>query len=141
MQAQSQSGGVHIDGSARVRVRTAAGAITVRGAHQVDASTSNGRTVIEMDDRPDPQLRFDGAAGALDWSGTCGAGCRLQIESASGATRLHLSRDNSSFRLSFTSAAGHLGDSLGLTRQATYRGGRGVITCTSASGSLSLAPR
>lgn len=141
VQVESQSGRVIVDGSARVRVRTAAGAISVRGAHQVDASTSNGPSVIEMDDRPDPQLRFAGGSGALDWSGTCGAGCRLQIENASGAARLRLSPRGSSFRLSFTSAAGRLRDALGLGQEGTYRGGDGVITCTSASGSLSLVPR
>ena len=173
---QSMSGDVEVQGTAGdVRIRTMSGDVKVKGCGAADVQSISGDVLVEgaggpvrlqtvsgngvvSTDGAAPQLSFSSASGNLDWSGSCGKGCRLSTETVSGDVKLKLGK-SSSFGLSFVSHTGEVDrgnfepeieEKRGLKKrhgmnrgiyEATFGRGEGVIESDAFSGGLRLEKR
>jgi hypothetical protein len=155
------------DTNGDVRLRTASGEVKLRGVRNVevmavsgDVATDNANGDVRLrtvsgDARitqsgSNHQLEFGTTSGDLDWSGACGAGCRIEARSMSGDVKLQLA-PSSSFELRYASHSGDLQDDLKMqtidvspTRHgsgqvhARYGKSEGLIEAQSFSGDLHI---
>lgn len=159
------SGSIRAEGPfAAARLRTGSGDMDLHGVDAVEAQSASGDLRVEavrgkvrfdtasgdleVDSVPDParapELDYRSASGDLRWRGACKAGCRLEMQSASGECRFDLARD-SSFALRYSTHSGDLEDHLGLSTTRSgdvisghYGQGQGTVSCATVSGDLEL---
>jgi hypothetical protein len=165
----STSGDITVrDVGGDVRARTMSGDVKIAGARTADVNAISGDVhvsvtgprlrlhvvsgnVVAATSDPGLQLDFESASGALDWTGVCAKGCRLNVQTVSGDIKLQPDASKSSFELSYASHSGDLRDELNLNvkrspkrkhgamsgwLEAVYGKGEGVIECDAFSGDL-----
>jgi hypothetical protein len=149
VRCRTMSGDVRVDGASNVELKTVSGDIradAVAGAARI--KTVSGDVTLRSRSAA-PQVDFESTSGDLEFSGGCGAKCRLSAGSVSGTLVLHLA-PASSFELSHDSHSGDFEDGLGaqitrrerrfgtLSVRAHYGKGEGVIETRTFSGEVRL---
>jgi hypothetical protein len=163
----SVSGDVSIQGlGAEARVRGMSGRVLVAAATDVDVETVDGdiravdvagavrvhtvsgSTTVSAR-QPAAKLEVESASGPVDWQGTCGAGCHLDIDTVSGPVTLSFQGD-SSFAISYATHQGRLRDELPLSQRPQRKGstwaeaafgqGDGLVECETFSGDITVRP-
>jgi len=149
---RTMSGDVKLTNVAKADVQTISGDVRIDDARgPIRLHTVSGHAVVNTSSAT-PQVEFQSASGAMDWSGVCAKDCHLSAETVSG--ELHFMVDpRSSFDLSYTSHSGELRDELNLSvkrsprrrhgmssgwLEATYGKGEGVIEADAFSGNLTV---
>ncbi|HJZ88264.1 MAG TPA: DUF4097 family beta strand repeat-containing protein [Polyangia bacterium] len=146
-------GDIQIVGCTRVEANAVSGDVKVADARgPVRVRSVAGSARVSMVGGSASQFVFETTSGDLDWTGTCGKGCRIEVCSMSGDVRLNLSRD-SSFNLRYKSHSGDLEDGLQMSTlrskekhsgsdiETRYGRGEGTIECQSFSGDMEVRGR
>jgi hypothetical protein len=149
VRVRTMSGDVKLAGVGKVDLQTISGDARVEAAGPVRLHTVSGHAVVTTTGAA-PQVEFQSASGALDWTGICARDCHVSAETVSGDLRLSID-PKSSFELSYTSHSGELRDEANLAvkraprrkhgmssgwLEATFGKGEGVIEADAFSGSL-----
>jgi hypothetical protein len=147
VQLRTASGDVHLRQVANVEAMTASGDIIIEGSSgELRLRTASGdATVTQAGGAKGFELGT--TSGDLDWSGACGAGCRIDVRSTSGDVRLRLAR-SSSFALHYVTRSGDAVDGLGVqalenngdtsSMNGRYGKGEGLIQAQTVSGDLAV---
>lgn len=90
LNAESMDGPVVVDGARWTRVKTASGAVEVRGGDDVGIGTVTGGVTYRADGFR--RARLESVSGDLRYAGTPPRGARLEVESHSGRIVLELPR-------------------------------------------------
>ena len=151
VRVRTASGAVDLSGTAGVDAESIEGELRVSGARgPVRVHTVSGKVRLALEGSA-PEADLETTSGDLELSGHCGQGCRIDVDSVSGALVLRLDA-KSSFELRFVSHQGKLLDPGALLRQsepeqrgedawrtATLGDGAGAIECETFSGYVTLA--
>ncbi|MDB4966731.1 MAG: hypothetical protein JWN44_2420 [Myxococcales bacterium] len=147
---RTASGEVHLKKVANVEVMAVSGDVTVENASgEVRLRTVSGNANVSQWNAA-TKLEYGTTSGDLDWTGTCGNGCRIEARSTSGDVKLMLT-PSSSFELRYVTHSGDVGDDLKMqtidtapTRHgagsvhARYGKGEGLIEAQTFSGDLHI---
>ncbi len=153
IELEAVSGDISVEKAADVEVNAVNGKVKIGdAAGKVTLETVRGDTDVTMSSSS-PRLSYQAVSGSLTWNGTCGAGCRMEIESFSGTVALHFD-PRSSFGLKMTSRSGTFKDDLGLKvgtvkhpsegdqkTRATFGKGEGSVECETFSGGVTVGKR
>jgi len=162
----SASGDIAVrDTNGNVRLRTASGEVKLRKVAGVEVMAVSGDVVVEnasgevrlrtvsgdaqVTQWGSSKLEYGTTSGDLDWTGKCGAGCRIEARSTSGDIKLRMTPD-SSFDLRYVSHSGDATDDLkmqtleqneshhgsGGSLHARYGKGEGLVEAQTFSGDL-----
>ena len=149
-----------------VRLRTASGDVRLRAVRNVEVVTVSGDVIVESANGDvrlrtvsgdahvaqggtNHQLEYGTTSGDLEWSGACGAGCRLETRAMSGDIKLHL-QPSSSFELRYVTHSGDASDGLGMqtieksdngSLHARYGKGEGLVEAQTFSGDLTVTKK
>jgi DUF4097 and DUF4098 domain-containing protein YvlB len=115
--------------------------VKVDGAGNINAESVSGDLTLRS---TGSSLRAHTVSGDIDWSGTCGAGCKLDVNTVSGDLTVRAA-GQSSFQVSYQTRSGDFKDGFG-TGVAGSRGGvrarvgkgDGALSFQSISGDLRL---
>jgi hypothetical protein len=164
----SASGDISVrDTNGNVRLRTASGEVRLRKVAGVEVMAVSGDVVVDnasgevrlrtvsgdaqVTQWGSSRLEYGTTSGDLDWTGKCGAGCRIEARSTSGDIKLRMTPD-SSFDLRYVSHSGDASDDLkmqtleqgesrhgGGSLHARYGKGEGLVEAQTFSGDLHVA--
>lgn len=139
LNAESMDGAVTVDAARWTRVKTASGAIEVRGGEDVGIGTVTGRVAFRGD--AFRRARLESVSGNLRYTGAPPRGARLELESHSGHVLLELPADVSA-AFSVTVFSGGVQNAFGSTSLRPAQDLRGrTLDFSTADGGTDIVVR